>query len=367
MKNKAVGLIGCCRMFLVVVAIGLTPSLKAEANTNLLVMELDVVANIYEACLGSHRWTTAAIKSQTSPQCHEDTFGTQKALHDLIGNTSIASENLPVIVLASYTLWPGHFSWRREVPKVNVDVYISDTFGVDVKSIKPIPDMAVSMKVDDHYNKHESWAVEAKLIERHTPWGPGGIHKVSRDIYLVSLPTVCEHVSGHWYKLFGLIRVINMALEKSMHNTNMSQEAKTTVHTIGNNIRDLVGRSIEGHILFSDWNGVCTLRDANRHVWDLSHIRGHLPKPVPLSPDMFSKMEADGKLQFKPILIMMKPFIGVEGFVTTSTEWTSVKQLFTGCLLEIPKRLIGGAASISSGKVDSPKYPFPVYEIWPKF
>eukprot|EP00922_Rhytidocystis_sp_ex-Travisia-forbesii_P006146 GHVS01008896.1.p1 GENE.GHVS01008896.1~~GHVS01008896.1.p1 ORF type:complete len:387 (-),score=34.48 GHVS01008896.1:263-1423(-) len=245
MGNKAAGFPGC---FLVVlfVAIGLTLSLKANADTNILVMDLDGTANSNER--------------NAETDCSELSSDTQTALRAVITNNNIASEDMPIFVVTAGRVPNKENSAERLT-------FIAKTFGVTEVDVTDVKDIANELEVNDLYSKDGSWPIRGCLIKKSAQWcdetsracakSTTDVNKeprreknktchqtVDRNIFLVSSKDVDKSSVKHCV----FVRVIDFALQVAIAKGH--GDGDFTVHTIGNRTSDLVGQSAKGEIWF---------------------------------------------------------------------------------------------------------------------
>eukprot|EP00922_Rhytidocystis_sp_ex-Travisia-forbesii_P006156 GHVS01008907.1.p1 GENE.GHVS01008907.1~~GHVS01008907.1.p1 ORF type:complete len:399 (-),score=58.69 GHVS01008907.1:499-1695(-) len=229
MGHKAAGFPGC---FLVIlfVAIGLTLSLKANADTNILVMDLDKTANF-----GYTRAESDGFHSEM-----------QTALHNLITNNNNASEKLPIFVVTiAESCFGGNDKEKRRQ-------FVATTFGVNATDIISIPDVAAALQVNDPFSISGSWPIPAVFISKDTAWYPAASSAeatgeetwktVGRDIFLLSTRDVYDYIAPNDYgsamKSKVLMRIINMGLQKVTEKKEVIR-----VRTIGDTLEDLVMKS----------------------------------------------------------------------------------------------------------------------------
>eukprot|EP00922_Rhytidocystis_sp_ex-Travisia-forbesii_P006148 GHVS01008898.1.p1 GENE.GHVS01008898.1~~GHVS01008898.1.p1 ORF type:complete len:394 (-),score=42.60 GHVS01008898.1:522-1703(-) len=225
MGHKAAGFPGC---FLVIlfVAIGLTLSLKANADTDQKMLVLSITPSFIDAT---------------------------KQLRELITNDKIASEDLPIHVVTS-----GASGYQSEQRRDDV----ASTFGVFADQIICIEDVATQLGVDDPYNTDGSWRIPAlylgsKLDVTIPPEASAAATfpavaelesvTLDRDIFVVAISDVLLPPSGVWktvmHKL--LERLINIGLQKVT-----PKQGTITVHTIGTTLGDMVAAGPSKNIWF---------------------------------------------------------------------------------------------------------------------
>eukprot|EP00922_Rhytidocystis_sp_ex-Travisia-forbesii_P072863 GHVS01108631.1.p1 GENE.GHVS01108631.1~~GHVS01108631.1.p1 ORF type:complete len:678 (+),score=47.59 GHVS01108631.1:62-2035(+) len=200
---------------------------RENADTKLLFMELDDTANALAASAGS---------------CNEYvTSETQRALHGLIDNETIASRDLPVFFVTSGTLRE-HASMDEEKSRLG---FVAETFGVSLNALQKVDDIALALGVgDDPYNKNGSWPILGYMIDKDAPWGQEwevSTGKTSRRIFLVSTQDVI-HESPQ--KDLVLTRLIDLALRQE------AVKGAVAIHTIGPFSKDMVFRSERGDITY---------------------------------------------------------------------------------------------------------------------
>eukprot|EP00922_Rhytidocystis_sp_ex-Travisia-forbesii_P006151 GHVS01008902.1.p1 GENE.GHVS01008902.1~~GHVS01008902.1.p1 ORF type:complete len:446 (-),score=55.55 GHVS01008902.1:544-1881(-) len=396
MGHKAAGFPGC---FLVIlfVAIGLTLSLKANAETNILVMDLDGTANstrddrdepfcslMKSLCYGFANLETEAEAQRLSLQISSDM---KTALHRLIGKTDIASECLPVFVVTA-----GNLDRRLD--------YVAETFGVTRGDIIEVSDIAQELIVTDPYSRDGSWPISGYRIKEGAKWcktspacstSTTGINDerseekeetccqtVARNIFVVSSRDVVGRtVSKHSV----LARVIDLSLQKA------KSDEQITVYTIGDSRTDLVGKSEGGEILFlgtgQESNSLNTynMEDINRQLNEnaKSHInqqhqqarldgvlqssqeaKEEMEKMVPKATGGEGVEACGGSSEWNDVIltdltihklrdnINMKPVIIYSRPPKGGWDKCTVKQFLAGCLHRIPDVVTGPTISTIS-------------------
>eukprot|EP00922_Rhytidocystis_sp_ex-Travisia-forbesii_P035005 GHVS01051984.1.p1 GENE.GHVS01051984.1~~GHVS01051984.1.p1 ORF type:complete len:347 (-),score=41.21 GHVS01051984.1:49-1089(-) len=258
MYNKAGGLTGCCRIFLVIMAIGLHRSLKANSEKNLLVMKLP--ENLSFITASGQEMMNAETRKVYVLLGH----ALRNALHGLMATQEMASLDLPVFFFTDCPLTTGRDNAELAFTQ---KMSIADIFGVEVGALDTVNDMGKVLAVDDPYTKKCSWPLRGYKIGRGTQWQPKFLKpKVLNDIFILSSKNVAMA------KQSMLSRVVELALLKA---TKDDKNQHITVHIIGQVSSDLVGRS-GGNVLFArddDNSKPFTLQQMNVQL----NRRTHMP------------------------------------------------------------------------------------------
>eukprot|EP00922_Rhytidocystis_sp_ex-Travisia-forbesii_P072857 GHVS01108623.1.p1 GENE.GHVS01108623.1~~GHVS01108623.1.p1 ORF type:complete len:683 (+),score=57.16 GHVS01108623.1:62-2050(+) len=293
---------------------------RENADTKLLFMELDDTANALAASAGS---------------CNEYvTSETQRALHGLIDNETIASRDLPVFFVTSGTLRE-HASMDEEKSRLG---FVAETFGVSLNALQKVDDIALALGVgDDPYNKNGSWPILGYMIDKDAPWGQEwevSTGKTSRRIFLVSTQDVI-HESPQ--KDLVLTRLIDLALRQD------AVKEAVAIHTIGASLQDLVFKSEEDRITFCAKAGSYLLEDVNRLLNQYAQINySQMITESEGSEELSLEWEdVQEKELYRLNDTIMKPLCFIKPLGGLCDNADGAKKLLTRCLKNVPDLMAG--------------------------
>eukprot|EP00922_Rhytidocystis_sp_ex-Travisia-forbesii_P035006 GHVS01051985.1.p1 GENE.GHVS01051985.1~~GHVS01051985.1.p1 ORF type:complete len:350 (-),score=36.18 GHVS01051985.1:49-1098(-) len=231
MYNKAGGLTGCFRIFLLAMASGLNLSLKANSGKNLLVMKLP--ENLaFITPFGGDMMNTETRKVYVLLG-----HALRNALHELMAKLEMASVDVPVFVFTDCSLAAGK-GVHAELA-VAQKTSIADIFGVEIGALDVVNDMGKELEVQDPYMKKFAWPLRGYKIARGKQWHPNWMKSVVlNDIFILSSKNF--GVDPAMEKQCLLARVVELALLKA---TKDDKNQHITVHIIGQGSSDLVGQS----------------------------------------------------------------------------------------------------------------------------
>eukprot|EP00922_Rhytidocystis_sp_ex-Travisia-forbesii_P021688 GHVS01031755.1.p1 GENE.GHVS01031755.1~~GHVS01031755.1.p1 ORF type:complete len:362 (+),score=40.32 GHVS01031755.1:84-1169(+) len=348
------------RMIPVVVAIVLSLSQKANADNNLLVMELDTLYRC-SRFFSNDAFKYLKEKNGTNVEVlyAQQTSEAAKALHGLIQNNYIASVGLPVIVVTTTRQLRNteKKGTSEDLPLASID-FVAESFGVDTNTVEPFTNMADLLQVDDSYSIDGSWPVFGYRIRSDASWGELN-QTVGRDIYIVSAKDVV--VYSDFDKEILLARLINMALQCAykkggtlLGECTTAKVPTITVHTVGAKFSDLMGLSDEEKILFGG--------NSNRGI-PLEEINNMLNEKQKQSTEARLPITTDVELVMKPVKLTIPE--GVEINVLLSDNLMDslfqvlmvLRQIIINNLNNVPKALR------QAMKVREDSFPFWVYII----